>query len=238
MNNLLWTIGLILQILLLAVLMRGGLARKLPFFTALIAFYLARSVFLHVGSGLMEDEVFSLCTQALSLVDLLFQMLVAWELLRGGRRGPLATTQAAPVGKRALWFGAMIAVSAALAWGISEIPPINQFKQFDRGVILASTLMLLISAFPFFRKREQRAAAANRVLAGYALLAAASITAQIGKALAAFERDAHAYFGWSYVTAIAYLTVLGFWLIALPRVSTRPLLKWSGKASPSAASRS
>src|SRR5208337_613222 len=123
MNNLIWTTGLILQILLLAVLMRGGLARKLPFFTALIAFYVARSVFLQVGSNLMEDDAYAICNQALSLVDLLLQMLVAWELLRGGRRDRNAITQAAPIGRRVLWFGAMIAVSAAFAWGLSKITP-------------------------------------------------------------------------------------------------------------------
>ncbi len=235
MNTLIWTLGLILQILLLATLMRGGLARKLPFFTALIAFYVARSVFLYAGSGLMEDDAFSVWQQVLSLVDILFQILVAWELLRGGRGDPGTRTQAAPLGRLALLFGALLAGSATLAWELSEANPLNRSKQFDRGVILTSALMLLVAACSFSRRKVPPAAAANRVLAGYALLAAATFSAQVGKTLAEIQRDSRAYYLWSYVAVVAYLAVLGFWLVALNGVSSHPLLKRPRKTAAGAA---
>jgi hypothetical protein len=231
MNNVLWTVGLILQILLLAALLRGGLARKLPLFTALIAFYVARSVFLFAGSELMEDEAYSLCEQALSLIDILFQILVAWELLRAGRSDAGARAQAAPLGSKALLFGALIVGSAALAWGLSEIPPLNRSRQFDRGIIFTAALMLMVAAYTLISKKAAHAAAARRVLTGYSVLAAAVICAQVGKSFAQLQRDPRAYYLWSYVAIVAYLAVLGFWLVALPQVSTRPLLKWPRKAT-------
>ncbi|HTW79824.1 MAG TPA: hypothetical protein VME23_09815 [Terracidiphilus sp.] len=231
MNNTLWTIGLILQVLLLAALLRGGLARKLPFFTALISFYVARSLFLFAGSGQMEDEVYIFCEQALSFIDILLQIVVAWELLRGGRSDPGVRTQAAPVGRLALLFSALIVGSAALAWGLSEISPLNRSRQFDRGVVLTAALMLLVAACTFFRRKGPDAAAAKRVLGGYVLLAVASISAQVGKTLAQIQRNPQAYYLWSYVAIVAYLAVLGFWLVAMSRVSTRPLLKWPRKTT-------
>ncbi len=231
MNNVLWTIGLILQVLLLAALLRGGLARRLPLFTGLMAFYIGRSVFLFAGYGLMADEDYSFSEQVLSLVDILFQILVAWELLRGGRSDPGVHTQPPPVGRRALLFSALIVGSAVLAWGLSEISPLDRSRQFDRGVIFTAALMLLVAACTFFRKTGPPAAAAKLVLAGFALLSVAGISAQVGKTLAQFERNPRAYYLWSYVAIVAYLAVLGFWLVALPCVSTRPLVKWPRKAT-------
>jgi len=236
MNNSLWAIGLILQVLLLAALMRGGLARKLPFFTALIAFYVVRSVFLYAASELMENDAYALCEQALALVDILFQILVAWELLRGGRGDSGARTQAAPLGRQALLFGALIVGSAALAWGLSAMNPLHRSKQFDRGVVFTAALMLLVAAYTFLWRKGPHLAAARRVLAGYALLAAASISGQVGKALAAIERQSRPYYAWSYAAVAAYLAVLGFWLVALHGVSPRPLLKGPRRTTAGAAS--
>jgi len=230
MNTALWTVGLVLQFLVLVALLRSGLARRLPFFTALIAFYLARSAFLYVGSSLIEDDAYKVCTQVLSLIDLAFQVVVAWELLNGGRRMGNAPIEGASRGRLAILFAVMIVVSAAVAWGLSEVSPINRFKQFDRGVILTSTLWILVAASVIFRKRELHATAANRLLAGYFFLGAAGISGQIGRAVSASARNGHAYIAWSYVTALVYLAVSAFWLIALTRVSTRPLLKKPRKA--------
>jgi len=225
MNNWLWIVGLILQTVLLGVLLRSGLVRKLPLFTSLMAFYVGRAVFLHFGADLMEDDAFSMCQQGLSLIDLIFQIGVAWELMSGGRSERAERTQGRHRGRQVMWFGAMVAASAALAWAVSTISPIKLYAHFDRGVILTSLLMLMVAAWALPKMREPGRAAAGRVLIGYTPLAATAIASQIGVAIAASTRNKHAYFGWSYATAIVYLAVLVFWLAAIIRNSARPLKK-------------
>jgi hypothetical protein len=226
MNTSIWAIGLILQCLLLGALARRGVARRLPLFTALVGFYVVRSVFLFAAFGHLSTDTYSLTYQALSLMDIVFQVLVAWELFSGGRQYPPAPAHSAAV-QDSLWrrlalFSALLVGSAAVTWGLSAAVPANPNVRMDRGVLLSSALMLAVAAVTFFWLRNSRGPATRRVLEGFAILAASGILAQIGRALAARHRDAWAYGFWSYLAAVAYLAVLLFWLVALPRAAAHP----------------
>ena len=117
MNTSIWAIGLILQCLLLGALARRGMARRLPLFTALVGFYVVRSVFLFAAFGHLSTDTYSLTYQALSLMDIVFQVLVAWELFSGGRQYPPAPAHSAAV-QDSLWrrlalFSALLVGSAS-----------------------------------------------------------------------------------------------------------------------------
>jgi hypothetical protein len=220
MNNWLWAIGLLLQCTLLMALVKRGVARRLPLFTLLIGLYVLRSVFLFAAFGHLSAAAYTLSITALSLIDVALQVLVAWELFIGSRQNSHSgTAQADPVPgsllRRLAAFCALVALSTVMAWGISRLVPANPRSPIDRAVLLPSILMLMVAAVTASRSWHSRASVPVRVLAGFAVLGAAGILSQIGRALAALHREPRSYTGWSYTDAFAYLAVLVVWLGAV-----------------------
>ena len=204
-NTLLWALSLLLEGLLLAVLIRRGTARLLPVFTALIAFYVLRSVLLFALFGHLDAPAYELTYTTLSSIDLLLQIAVAGELFAGDRQ----RTQP-PLPRPALFAG-LVLLSAAVAWLLSVALPGSARNPVDRGVLFTSSLMLAVFAFA----RDRFAGTfSRRVLQGFAVLGIAGILTQIGRTVAALHRDAHAFTRWSWAEPGAYLAVLVFWLLA------------------------
>jgi hypothetical protein len=203
MNNWIWAIGLVLQCALLGALVKRSVARRFPFFTSLIGLYILRSVFLFTAFGHLSAAAYTLSNTTLSLTDVALQVLVAWELFTGGHGSLLY---------RLAVFFALVAISAVATWGISSMVPANPRSPIDRGVLFPCVLMLMVAAVTVFRSWGSYASARLRVLEGFAVLAAAGIVSQIGRTLAALDREPRLYMRWSYTEAIAYLAVLLWWL--------------------------
>ena len=216
MNNWIWAIGLVLQCALLGALVKRSVARRFPFFTSLIGLYILRSVFLFTAFGHLSAAAYTLSNTTLSLTDVALQVLVAWELFTGGHDSLRLAAQTARRSGSLLYrlavFFALVAISAVATWGISSMVPANPRSPIDRGVLFPCVLMLMVAAVTVFRSWGSYASARLRVLEGFAVLAAAGIVSQIGRTLAALDREPRLYMRWSYTEAIAYLAVLLWWL--------------------------
>lgn len=214
MNNWIWGAGLGMQVVLLWVLVHRRITRYLPLFTTLIGLYVFRSVFLYAGFGHISGDMYSLSYDALSLLDVVMQVLVAWELFCAWQEERIAGRAL----DRMAAFAGLVVAAAAVAWGISRAVPAAVHTPIDRGVLLPSVLMLLVLGVREMRPTGAATAmqrAARRVLVGFAVLAAAGIASQVGRTVAALHREARLYLRWTYMDAFAYLVVLLFWLIAL-----------------------
>lgn len=212
-SNWIWAAGLTLQCLLLAVLARRGVVRRLPVFTSLIALYLLRSLFLFAAFGRLSAATYQSTYAALSWLDILLQIVVAWELFRGGWRNlPSAET----LWRRVAIFAGLAALSAAAAWAISRAVPTDLRAPIDRGVLFPSLLFVTVAIAAILRHDPPAGSAPRRILEGFAPLGMVAILSQIGRTLAALHRDGTSYKHWSYAAAVSYLVVLVFWLLAVP----------------------
>jgi hypothetical protein len=213
MNDWIWGAGLGLQIVLLWVLVRRGVARQLPLFVVLIGLYVVRSIFLYASFGHIDAAAYLLSYNALWMLDVVMQVLVAWELFYARRAEKAAGQRLDQI----MAFGGLVAVAAAVAWGISRVVPASLHSPIDRGVLLPSVLMLVLGVREMSRSSAAGVAqrAARRVLVGFAVLAAAGVASQIGRTVAALHRDVPVYLRWTYGDSFTYLAVLVFWLIAL-----------------------
>jgi hypothetical protein len=108
-NDVVWGVSLALQCGLLALVWVGGLARWLPCFTFLLAFYPVRAAVLFVLFGRVAPANYAAVYEALSLAGLLLQLLVGVEI---GARLFKGTAPRAGYGAWlvpvAAWVGAMV----------------------------------------------------------------------------------------------------------------------------------
>ncbi len=219
MNDWIWTIGLLLQCLLIGVLVGRGVARILPLFTGLIGFYVARSLFLFTTFGHLSGATYSLSYQTLSLIDSVFQILVAWELFCGGRRNPvvpsLRKSAANAISPTLAAFCALLMGSATIAWAVSKAVSATLNSPLDRGVLLSCLLILAVAAFRFLKPCSLRGPTPRRILEGFAVFGAVDFGAQIGRTIAAQRRDSTLFSFWSHLSAFVYLAVLVFWIVVL-----------------------
>lgn len=213
LNNILWSLGLTLHLLLLITLVVRGMARRLPAFTGLMSFYLLRSLMLYALSGHLHGPAYAVGYNALSLMDLLLQILVAWELL-----GAVQAFRGMALVRRLALFSAAIVLSGALAWGISLAIHADSRTPVDRGVLFCSALMLAVATAAAGRGLH---GPARRVLQGFCMLSLSGIVSQVERTLAAMHRNAPAFHRWSYAEAAVYLLVLLFWLLSLQAGAVR-----------------
>lgn len=220
MNNWIWAIGLALQCLLLGVMLLRGAARSLPLFTVLVAVYISRSVFLFAAFGHMSPAAYSLVYQMLSALDVVLQVVVAWELYcdgrqnRGMRVGAESSLVSGSLPRHLAVFCMIGTASAAAAWGISRVIPASPHSPIDRGVLFPSLLMIGVAAVVAFGHWNRPGSIPRRVLFGFAFFGAVSVASQIGRTLAGLHRDGQLFARWSYAEAFAYIAVLLFWLAA------------------------
>jgi hypothetical protein len=204
---LLWCFGLALQLLLLALLFRRGLARRFPVMTGLLGFYVLRSLLLYALLRFSARDVYQAWYDALSLADIALQVALAAEIAvaalrqRGGwsgRRGAVA----------ALVSGAVLAAAATLA----SLLPARGVVPVDRGSAFSSLLLVLV--FVWIAALRARGPAL-RIGAGFSVYGVVAVAAAVARHLAAIHRNGRAYVAGSYIPSGVYLAVLVFWILAL-----------------------
>lgn len=206
-NIVLWVLGFGGQAALCALLLRRRIAAQLPLFTFLVAFYCVRSfLLLAISRGVSADN-YRAWAETLSLLDLVLQVSVAFEL-GFSLRSPLGGSRLA----RAVPLAASLALAASLTWVAASLAPARSPAPADRGVVFTGLLFGLMFLWSLWR---QDARAARIVLTGLAVTGTVNVLSQIEKSWAAVHRDAGVFTFWSYTGACAYLAALSFWLIFL-----------------------
>lgn len=210
-NNSLWIFGLMLQCTLLLLVCTRGIARRLPVFTVLLAFYPLRSALLFALYGHLGPTTYHATYNGLSLLDLLLQLLVAIEiaahLLRAYGKPGLRRSLLFILLPCIAWAGTILDVSMLPA--NSPIPP-DRLQIFDSLVmVLLCILVFLWPAVTLLR----------RVAIGFAFYGAVNLLATAGRTVAADHRDARAFSRWSYTLTAAWLLVVLCWIFVLKPAS-------------------
>lgn len=239
LNTLLWTLGLALQTLLLVLLVKRGIARHRPLFTALLLFFCIRSVLLFTTSPHLSRAAFLDLSTALSLLDLLLQIALAFTLALAPIRSTARSTGHSTSSSRLhtpILFGALLVLSAALTAALVAVLPAHSPAPVDRAVTFTALLFLSLFAYSSTRRLHgpdptgpdptgpdrtgpDRTTIDRTILSGLAAFSLAAIASQIGRCIAASHRDAHTFSAWAWVSLAAYLLVLLFWIL---RCQTSP----------------
>jgi hypothetical protein len=207
LNTSVWIAGLALQASLLAAIFIRRLARTLPVFTALLAFYVVRSVLLFSLTGHMQPANFASLFDALSLADFLLQLLVAVELALRILRSAHHRTWAG-------WtrHGILIVTALAIAAGAaSRVRAPGRYPP-DRGMAFVAILMFFLVLWMIAAKISSPQ---RRVAEGFVFYGAIGTLAGIGRAYAALHRNAGAFSAWSYLSTATWLAVVLFWILTL-----------------------
>jgi len=209
--------GLGLQVLLVVVLFRRGVARRFPIFTLLVIFYVLRSVALFALFDYLARSAYSRLYDFLSFADLCLQILLAGEIalnmLRKNRGWTLHR-----MAKVA--FFATLALGAA--GGVAALLPTPGSVPVDRGAAFAAVLMVLLFLWAVLARVDR---APRRIAEGFAVYGIVSVLAGIARSYAALHRNAGAYAASSYAPAGIYMAVVIYWLFTLEHFSFRCILK-------------
>jgi hypothetical protein len=213
-NRALWAAGLVLQCGLAFTVFRRQIPRRLPGFTALLLFYPLRAAFLFALAGHIDSDTYNSYFNALALVEIPLQALVAVELtmrLMGDLGG----------GARRRILILLAALAAVCGLTATTLHMIAERQLTDRVQIFMSFLFVGILALALFAALRTGSRSRNLVCisVGFAAFAVFQIAALAGKAHAMTMRNSGAYVAWSYLPACGYLAVVIFWLIALKRES-------------------
>jgi hypothetical protein len=210
----LWLVGLALQILLLALLVRRGLARRFPVMTGLIGFYVARSVLLYALLHLAAGDTYQAWYDALSLTDIALEIALAAEITLAALRQRGAWT-GRKVGLAILIGVAMVAAGATAA----AFLPARSIVPVDRGAAFGS--LLLVGAWVWIAALRVRGPA-FRIGLGFAVYGVVAVAAAVERHLAAIHRNGGAYVAGSYVPSGVYLAVVLYWTLALRPAAPAP----------------
>jgi hypothetical protein len=217
-NHSLLALGLILQCSLLALLFTRRLARSLPIFTLLIAFYLLRSVLLLTLFGHIDSDFYAVTYNTLAAVDLVLQLLLAVEIAARLVRaaGGWATHRGALLTLPCLALVATLWLTQALP-AQTRVPP-------DRLQLFNWFLAVLLCLWAISLRKTAPAATLllRRLLLGLGAYAFLGIGATILRTLAAANRDALRFTRFSYILPIAWLLVVLYWIAALKPQPNRP----------------
>ncbi len=212
-NGLLLFTTLVASVSLLATLQRRSLIGRLPFFFALLVFYILRSAVLLVALKLFNQAIYLQIADLTSLLDLLLQLALAYSLVR------IFTQQrprAQPAGSRlfgsALFlFSAALLGAALLTLGVVATLPVYSPVPLDRAIVLSGFVFLLL----LFVRHTPAHTPARRVLIGFAVVSVANILAQYGRTISAAHRDPRLFLVCAYANSIVWIAVLVFWIIRL-----------------------
>jgi peptidoglycan/LPS O-acetylase OafA/YrhL len=226
LNTSVWIAGLVLQCFLLVALFLRRVARRLPIFTALLSFYVVRSILLYSLSGHLAPDDYGTLYNALSLADFVLQIVVAGELALCVVRGANRRTGSA-------WIktGLLIVLAVAIAAGAASRVSVPGRYPPDRGMAFVAILMLFLVLGMIAAKVS---GPPRRVAEGFAFYGAIGTLAGIERAYAAIARDARAFTAWSYTSTTTWLVVVLFWILALrPDTPTKTDAKKNGPATKS-----
>ncbi len=212
-NNTIWTLSLLLQLALIALVFKRHLARRIPSFTLMLVFYVLRSFLLFLFANHLASSTYARTYTLLAITDLFLQLAVAIELML--RVFPIPTGASPSVTLRRL---ALLLTIPALACGstlllIASLPanapiPPDRLQMFD------SLFFALLGVLAFGKLLSPWLLRVTLGLATYGVVNAAST---IGRTFAAFHRDINHYLAWTYTASIAWLLIVVFWLITLVR---------------------
>ena len=212
LNNVLWTLSLLLQAGLLVRLVRRGLALRVPTFTVLIGFYVVRSLSLYLLSSHMAPSSYAHTYSLLAILDLFLQLSVAIEIeLRLFPIGDLANP-----GKALRGVGILLAIPA-LALGatvlITASLPARATQPADLLQLFAALFFLLLGFLATARSASRYLSRVTIGLAAYGALCVAGI---IGRTFATVHKSSQSFLVWSYAVSIGWLVIVGVWLFVLP----------------------
>lgn len=199
--------GLLLECALVWVVIRRGIARRFPGFTALLVFYPVRAAALFVLARSVDADAYNAVFGWLEAAEI---PLVAWVCVELGLR--LVRKAGGWSVRSSLAVVALIALAFGLTWiALSAVP---EKELADRVQILAGAVMLGIFGVAWKLDGWSNLA---RIPAGFAAYAVFQFAALAGRAHALAWHAVTEYIGWSYVPACGYLAVVVFWLCALTR---------------------
>jgi len=210
----LWIIGFCLQAALLVALLRHKLAFRIPIFTSLIAFYIVRAGALFILSSHVTRKDYGMLYEALSVVDLVFQILVAAEIFACLARQPCK-----PAARGTMTRIAMIPVGIALAGAVAFMTPEVGLFRTDRGVVFVTVLMLLLLIWTF----RTGAGIPRQMATGFVVYGCSVLVAGVARNYAVAHRSRAMLAGSSYAASGIYICIVIYWLVALRvRDNTRP----------------
>ena len=232
LNLVLWVFSLVLQGVLLVILVTRGIFRRVPVFTTLVAFYILRSITLYFISGYVDSPFRILIFSGLATVDVLLQTIVAWELFSAIVCSPGKTSSsnsARSEGQETVSFDILLPRRLAIfslflisACGFAFVGSIlihaNPRALIDRSILFTSALFIGVFVTSLARKTPPQI---QRLVQGFASYASASIVCQIGRTIAGAQHNGAAYNRWSYAESAAYVIVILFWVIVLPKESPK-----------------
>jgi hypothetical protein len=207
LNNIVWTLSLILQVSLVAAVFARKIPRSFPAFAALIIFYPVRAVLLYGLYGHLATGTYESTYGALATLDLLLQATVMGEITLHVVRELGGWTI-----KRVGFIVLLLIVTAGCTTAIVTSLPQHAAQPVDRGQIFASVLMLTVSIWALI---AARASLLRSIVLGLALYSSTGLAAQVARNVAVARRDRIAFERWSYVSAAAYLIVVVLWLLTL-----------------------
>lgn len=211
LNTLVWTISVALELALFIALFSRSIARRHPIFTALIGFYLARSVLLYVIFHHIPLATYRALYDNLQLVDLALQAAVAIEIATHLMRDGTASAGKRLTLRSGLTPAALLALAILCTVLAATLLPVHAPIPADRAQLFFSFLMVLL----FVWSRSTAATLTSNIAAGFALYSIVSLSASFGRTYAALHENATAYALWSYALATIYLVVVLYWLLSL-----------------------
>ncbi|MGA8107939.1 MAG: hypothetical protein WB974_00805 [Acidobacteriaceae bacterium] len=215
LNSAIWTLALALQIGLAALVLRRGIPRTFPAFTALILFYPLRASLLFVLPGRIPSDALEATSTVLAVLGLLLQAWLVVELvahlMRGRGNGRRALVPLALVPLAAAAF-ALVATWLTLVAIPSRI-------EVDRTQILFWWIMLALAPPTMSRRLTSNLAP---IAAGFAAFSLCQLVALAGRSHAWLARNRHAYVAWEYVPAVAWILVVACWMAWLKREERPP----------------
>jgi hypothetical protein len=220
----LWGLGIALQLFLFIVLFKRKLARRVPYFTALIGFYLMRSALLYLIYGFLDAGDYAQLTQISQSLEVFLLIAVAIELLL-----PILRDKSGWNRNHALLCIVFLAIAALCTWQVSRKTGIEGLFHTDRVQVFFASLMLLLWAWSFITPRD---ALSRTILHGFALYGVITLASTFGHKQAILHQNGKAYVAWSYASAVTYLFVVIFWLASLkPTKSSHQLLSFEQTAT-------
>lgn len=217
----LWAVSLGLQLLMLMMLFRRRLARVVPVFSGLIAFYVLRSAVLYILSFTADPGDLRNTYDVLATIDLVLQIALFIEIVL---RSPAWSREGARPG----WgvTAIQLLVQGVIAGGVTYFMPENTRVQVDRGVVFVAVLMILQLGWMVWRRVSGVPLA---ICAGFALYGTVATAAVYVQNLAVENRGTVVFAVAAYAKGLVYIGIVVFWILAL-RVRT-PSPRARGRAS-------
>jgi hypothetical protein len=218
-NDSLWITGILLQSSLLALLFLRGIARRLPIFTGLLAFYLLRSILLLALFGHIDNDLYVALAEGFAVADLFLQLLVALEI----------ALQLVPISGGWTWrrAGSLLLLPCLALVGtllLCQALPVSRFPP-DRFQIFDWLVMVLLAAGALAMPAPGRPEASllRRLTLGLAAYGLLGIYATAARTLAAASHDARRFAQSAYTLPVVWLLVVLYWIVILkPQKDTAP----------------